>query len=137
LTVSASVGDDASKAKSLKIQKDKGRLSEKDIERMIADAEKYKEEDTKRKECIESRNMFENALYQAKSELETMEEAKKQETQTIVDGGFAWLEKQNVDTKKDAYDAELANLQSKLEAVRGATESEHPSESEPKIEEVD
>jgi heat shock protein 1/8 len=103
LTVTASVGDDASKGKSLKIQKDKGRLSDADIERMVQDAEKYKEEETQRRECMEARSQYENTLYGAKSELDKIPEDKKPKVQKMIDDGFAWLEKQNVDTKKESY----------------------------------
>lgn len=143
LTVTASVGDDKSKEKSLKIQKDKGRLSEADIERMVADAEKYKEEDTKRKECIEARNQYENALYQAKSELQAKSEYQAKsdnnaELQKVVDDGFAWLEKQNVDTKKEAYEAKLSELQTKLATFKQGDQTTNVSEAKgPDIEEVD
>ena len=126
LTVSANVGGDASKGKSLKIQRDKGRLSESEIARMIAEAEKYNEEDTKRKERVEARNQFENALYNAKNNIP---EDKKESMKKRLDEGFAWLEKQNVDTPKEAYEMKLK------EFLDGS--STDNSSTEPKIEEVD
>jgi len=123
LTVSANVGGDANKGKSLKIQRDKGRLSEKEIERMVAEAEKYNEEDTKRKERVEARNQFENALYSAKN---NTPEDKKESMKERLDEGFAWLEKQNVDTPKEAYDKKLKEIF-----------DDNNSSTEPKIEEVD
>lgn len=147
LTVTASVGEDASKAKTLQIQKDKGRLSEADIERMVADAEKYKVEDSKRKECLESRTQFENALYSTKSELDKMPADKKPHVQRLLDDGFAWLEKQNVDTTKELYDskltefiAEIQNANSKsanTSANTSASKSANTSSDGPTIEEID
>jgi heat shock protein 1/8 len=138
LTVTATVGDDASKAQTLKIQKDKGRLSEADIERMVADAEKYKVEDTKRKECVESRTQFENALYSTKNELDKMPADKKSHVQRLLDDGFSWLEKQNVDTTKDAYDAKLSEFMTAVQNKSASPNvSANTNSDDPKIEEID
>jgi len=45
------------------IQNDKGRLSAEDIERMVTEAEQYKEEDTKNRELVDKKNEFENMLF--------------------------------------------------------------------------
>ena len=44
------------KVEKIVITNDKGRLSKDDIERMVNEAEKYKDEDEKRKKLIESKN---------------------------------------------------------------------------------
>lgn len=49
------------------IKNDKGRLSAEEIERMVADAEKYKEEDMKNRELVDKKNEFENLLFTYKS----------------------------------------------------------------------
>lgn len=62
LNVSAS---DKSTGKSSKITitNDKGRLSKEDIERMVEEAEKYKNEDEKSRQRIEAKNSLENYAY--------------------------------------------------------------------------
>ena len=55
------------KTQNITIKNDKGRLSQEDIERMVQDAEKYKEEDGKIKERIDSKNRLENLCYQTKA----------------------------------------------------------------------
>ncbi len=52
------------------ITNDKGCLSKEDIERMVEEAEKYKEEDNKRKLIIEAKNSLESYAYQVKSSLD-------------------------------------------------------------------
>jgi len=52
------------KEEKITITNDKGRLSTEDIERMVADAEKYAAEDEKEKVRIEEVNRFESYLYQ-------------------------------------------------------------------------
>lgn len=49
------------------ITNDKGRLSKEDIEKMLKDAEKFKEDDTKNKERVEAKNELENFVFNMKS----------------------------------------------------------------------
>ena len=70
------------------IKNDKGRLSQEDIDRMVSDAEKYKEEDAKIKETIDTKNGLENMCYQMKSSLENEEMSNKlseEDKTTILD----------------------------------------------------
>jgi heat shock protein 1/8 len=127
LTVSANVGGGA--GKSLKIQRDKGRLSENDIERMLADADKYKEEDAKRKECIEAKNKFENMLYSVKS-------SAPENAKSVLDEEFAWLERQGSDTKASVYEERTAAFEQKMQAFSTA-KPEEETPRRPDIEEVD
>jgi|TARA_B110000971_G_C20030646_1_gene511262 heat shock protein 1/8 len=55
------------KKNNITISNDKGRLTAEDIERMVQEAEKYKEEDEKIQEKIESKNKLEAFVYQVKS----------------------------------------------------------------------
>ncbi|GAA5823095.1 hypothetical protein JCM3770_007095 [Rhodotorula araucariae] len=57
------------KTNSVTITNDRGRLSPEDIERMVADAERFAEEDELVKKNIESRNAFENFIYSLKAQL--------------------------------------------------------------------
>ena len=58
------------KSESITIKNDKGRLSQEEIDRMVNDAEKYKEEDDKLKARVTARNELEAYCYQIKSSLE-------------------------------------------------------------------
>ena len=55
------------KSNKITITNDKGRLSKDDIDRMVAEAEKYKDEDRRLKERIDARNGFENYIYSIKN----------------------------------------------------------------------
>lgn len=57
------------KSNNIVITNDKGRLSKEDIERMIDEAEKYKNEDNQLREKIEAKNSLESYLYQVKNML--------------------------------------------------------------------
>jgi heat shock 70kDa protein 1/2/6/8 len=112
LTVSAKVGEGA--GKSLTIKNDKGRLSEADIERMCAEADKYKEEDTKRKERIDAKNQYENTLYSTKNNMDKIPEDAKTDVKSFLDQEFAWLEKQNIDTSADTFNERMGAFSGKM-----------------------
>merc|ERR1712139_57552 len=55
------------KSSKITITNDKGRLSKEDIERMVEEAEKYKNEDEKTRLKIEATNSLENYTYNIKN----------------------------------------------------------------------
>ena len=87
LNVSAS-DKSTGKSEKITIKNDKGRLSNEDIERMVNDAEKYKEEDAKIKENVDAKNSLENMCYQLKSSFDKPELAEKissEDKQVVLD----------------------------------------------------
>ncbi|KAK8210648.1 heat shock protein 70 [Phyllosticta capitalensis] len=65
-----SAGDKGTgKSESITITNDKGRLSADEIERMVAEAEKYAEEDKATREKIEARNGLENYAFSLKNQV--------------------------------------------------------------------
>ena len=68
LTVS-SVEKSTGKENKITITNDKGRLSKEDVERMVAEAEKFKEEDDKNAARIEAKSKLENYCYSVKNSM--------------------------------------------------------------------
>jgi L1 cell adhesion molecule like protein len=108
------------KSNKITITNDKGRLSKDDIDRMVAEAEKYKEADRCQRERIDARNGFENYIYSVKSSVSESASAGKiseSDKATIDDAckqASEWLEA----TDNNITDAsEYAAQQKKLEAV--------------------
>lgn len=58
--------------KNITITNDKNRLSKEEIEKMIAESEKYKEEDTKKKELVDAKNNLESYCYSVKATLDKL-----------------------------------------------------------------
>jgi L1 cell adhesion molecule like protein len=136
MTVSAQVGE--GKGKSLTIKNDKGRLSDKDIERMVNEADKYKEEDTKRKERVEAKNQFENMLYGTKNDMEKYPESSRGNIKDFLDTEFAWFEKQNVDTGAQVFTERMETFKNRMSVLVQETQQPGSSPSRnPDIEEVD
>lgn len=51
------------KSKNITITNDKGRLSQRDIERMLAEADRYKEEDDLQRDRVASKNKLESYVF--------------------------------------------------------------------------
>ncbi|RYE78692.1 MAG: molecular chaperone DnaK, partial [Myxococcales bacterium] len=87
-------------------------LSKDDIQRMVADAEQYAEEDAKRRESVEARNQADSLVYSTEKFLsendEKLPEDVKTEVQGDVDALKALLEDEATD--KDAFETAIAKL---------------------------
>merc|ERR1712078_501943 len=96
------------------IKNDKGRLSESDIERMVAEAEQYVAEDNAIKQQIEAKNQLENYAYSVRSSVSELQgkldPADKEIVEKAVADATAWLDA-NVDASKDEFDAKKTELE--------------------------
>jgi len=124
LTVSA-CEKSTGKSDSIKVTNDKGRLSKEDIDKMLADAEKFKEDDARAKQTIEARNNFESQLYQFKSTLNNekltsnVEEKTKLELVHKVEEAMCWVER-NQQATKEEYETKLQELLTTMKPLQEA-----------------
>lgn len=92
--------------KNITITSDRSRLSKEQIERMVRDAEKYKEEDEQVRKRIEARNHLETLVSSAKSR-DDLDEASKNRLAEISD----WLDQQpSASTPAEDYDAKAKEV---------------------------
>jgi L1 cell adhesion molecule like protein len=148
------------KENKITITNDKGRLSKEEIEAMVTDAEKYKEEDELHRETTESRNGCENYVYGLKNSLDDeklkdkFSDEDRESLTKLCDDTLTWLDG-NTTSGKEEYDAkkkeveEVANpIMQKMYASATGGEGGmpgmppgappgDPEVSEPVIEEVD
>jgi len=116
MTVSAA-DKGTGKKEVITITNDKGRLTKEEIEQMISDSEKYAEEDKAIKEKIDSKNQFENYIYQMKNSIddkeklaEKLEEEDKSTIKDAITDASDWLNA-NGDAEKDDFEEKLKELQ--------------------------
>lgn len=105
LSISAS-DKGTGKTQTITITSEKGRLSEEEIERMVAEAEEYAEQDNQEKARIEARNSLEGYLYNLKNtvaDMEAMDEDDKTTITTTVEEALVWLEDTPA-AEKEEYD---------------------------------
>ena len=155
LNVSA-VEKGSGKIEKITITNDKGRLSKEDIEKMVNDAEKFKDEDDKQKERISAKNGLESYIFNLKSSLDN-EEIKTKLTseevsgaQTALDSALKWLdanqlaEKEEFEDKQKELETMSRPLMTKIYGGQGAQSSGQQQQQQkssngsgPTIEEVD
>ena len=150
------------KSENITITNDKGRLSADEIERMVSDAEKYKEEDEQNKLKIEAKNGLESYVYNIKTSIndEKMKSVISEEDKSQLEDKateiLQWIEsndsatKEEYDEKKQEMESISNPIMSKLYGQQGGDPSQmggmppgfDPSQmggmpSGPNVEEVD
>jgi len=101
--------------KKIVITNDKGRLSREDIERMVQEAEKYKEEDTVTREQIEAYNKVEAYVFHIQSEVsgplkDTFDETTKNMLLAKTKELQEWIEENRKETK-EIYETKQKDLE--------------------------
>jgi len=140
------------KSEKITITNDKGRLSNEDIEKMVADAEKFKAEDDQQKERISAKNGLESYCFSMKSTVDDdkfKDKISESDRQTISDKcqeTIGWLD-QNQTAEIDEYKHKQKEIEgicnpivSKLYQQGQAPQNGMPSgqtNSGPNVEEVD
>jgi len=105
------------KKSNITIKYNKGRLSEEEIKRIVADAEKYKAEDEKVKETIEAKNNLENYAYSLKNTLQDqnvapkLTDSDKSTLEAAIKEATDWLEHNSTATK-DQFEEKRKALES-------------------------
>ena len=102
------------KSNKITITNDKGRLSAAEIDRMVADAEKYKEEDDAQREKIAARNDLENYAYSVQNTVrehgDKLSTEDKHLVETKVKETLDWLEQITL-ADKEEFNDKLQELQ--------------------------
>lgn len=95
------------KTNKIVITNDKGRLSKEEIERMLADAEKYKEEDEAEAGRIQAKNGLESYAYSLKNTVsdpkveEKLSAEDKEALTGAIDKTVAWIDENQTATKEE------------------------------------
>jgi len=104
------------KENKITITNDKGRLSKEDIERMVNDAEKYKEQDDKERERITSKNELESYAFNLKQSVDdenVKDKISSEDKATITAKAkeiIEWLD-ENQQAEKDEYEDKRKELE--------------------------
>lgn len=136
------------KTNAITITNDTGRLSKGEIDRMVADAEKYKKEDEMQREKIASRNSLESYVYSVKQTAEDPNvvnklnaddlEIVKNKTQELM----AWLDRNSM-ADKEEYEEKQKDLQQVCSPIMAKLHGQqqpqqgYSSSDGPTVEEVD
>jgi L1 cell adhesion molecule like protein len=129
------------KSERITITNDKGRLSQEQIDKMVKDAEKYKDDDQKQREKIEAKNQLENYAYSIRSSIQEeqiatkLSEDDKSRLNGIIDSTLSWLDthqsasKEEFESKRKELENTAMPIMSKLSGSPGAGGYGGPGES--------
>ena len=121
LNVSA-VDKASGKQNKITITNDTGRLSKEEIEKMVSDAEKFKEEDEAMAKKIQAKNSLENYCFQMKNTLDdeklksVFTDDDKKVIQETANEGLQWLEG-NQDADAEVIEGRQKDLESKINPI--------------------
>ena len=137
------------KSKKISINNNRGRLSKEDIDRMLAEAERYKEEDEKQRERVSARNQLESACFQYKQVVEAAGDQQlssddKTKVKDKCDEVLRWLDGNSL-AEKEEFEDQLKELQAYCSPITskmhqsGATQGSNPNSAHqgPTVEEMD
>jgi L1 cell adhesion molecule like protein len=146
------------KASHIRIENDTGRLSAEDIERMVREADQFKDEDEKIRQAVAAKNNLENYVYSIRSAI-TEEKTKSLLSQddlnrleSLIDDTLNWIDAQDnvgkevYERKKEEFENVCKPIMSRLYSAGGndmgrASNPESGSaenkDEGPKIEELD
>jgi len=137
------------KSQKITITNDKSRLSKEDIERLVADAEKFAAQDKERMEIVEARNKLEAYLYNVRNslkedKLKTALGDDAAAAEKAVEEGITWLgmnesaSKQEYEEQFNKYEEQFKPLFMKAyQDAEGAAKDAHAPAPGPNVEEVD
>lgn len=143
------------KSEKITITNDKGRLSQEEIDRMVNDAEKFKEEDDKIRKRIEVKNQLESYLYNLKTTLgdeKIKDKFSEEDTETLttmIDNNMEWLDNHQTEDA-EVYESKIKECEGVANPIMtkmyqeaggqmpgGPVPSEEESGAAPTVEEVD
>ena len=109
------------KKNKITITNDKGRLSKEEIDRMVAEAEKFKAEDDAQKERVEARNQLENFCYQVKNMVgeqlgDKIGADDKAAIEKVAKDGLEWLDGHQAATKEE-LDAKMKEIEGTVQPI--------------------
>ena len=151
MSVSA-IDKSSGKKNNITITNDKGRLSKDEIDEMVKNAEKFREEDKKNAERVEARNNLESYLYNLRNTVVDAKEVKlgdedKKKVSVVVEDGIKWLD-ENSGASKEQFEEKqkecesivnpiLTSMYGNIAGESGMGKQFSSSNTGPTVEEVD
>ena len=132
LTVSAK-DQSTGNSNNITITNDKGRLSKTDIDRMVAEAEQYKEEDEKKRDKVNAKNNLEGYAHQVKQAVEDpkndhkLDPLDKKIAKDKAQEVIAWLQR-NQEAEKEEYEEKQRDLQQVCSPVMSKVQGQETPE---------
>ena len=120
---------------------ERGNMDKAEIERLIEESEKFKEDDERKAASVQGKNMLENMAYSLKTGIEdskSLSESEKKSGLDLIKGALDWCTGQTPDTPAEEYTKKITELQDALKPFSDKISgSGSPSSASSGAEEVD
>lgn len=93
------------------------KLSDEEIKRMQQEAEEHADEDKKKKELIDTKNMAETIIFSAEKAVKDYGDKVDEETKTNIETAITELKEANTSDDKDDIEAKTKNLSEKMQKI--------------------
>jgi chaperone protein DnaK len=117
LTVTA-IEKATGKTERINITSDKHRLSKDEIDRMVSDAEKFRQQDQELKDKIDARSALENYLFSIKNQMtdasgiaSKIEDSDKRTINDLVAAKLAWLKEKEASASKEDFEEQKSEVE--------------------------
>ncbi|KAL2728067.1 hypothetical protein V1477_017343 [Vespula maculifrons] len=133
------------RSNNIRITNDKGRLSRDEIDKMLAEAERYKQQDKEQREKVAIRNQLESYVFSVKQAIEDsgskLTETDKNKVKEICEDTLRWLDN-NVLAEVEEYKYKLEELQKQFSPImtkihQGGAQQNYEDNTGPTVEEID
>ncbi|BFZ23900.1 hypothetical protein BsWGS_26939 [Bradybaena similaris] len=118
------------KSNNITIKNDKGRLSQSEIERMLAEAEKYKADDEKQRDRVAARNQLENYIFSVKQAVDAagdkLSSSDKDTVLNACNDALKWLDSNSL-AEKEEFEDRLKEIQKTSSSVMAKLHSQGQS----------
>ncbi|XP_060553520.1 heat shock protein 70 B2-like [Ruditapes philippinarum] len=109
------------KMNKITIKNERGRLSKDDIDRMVNEAEKYREEDEKQRQRVDARNKLEAYVFSVKQSVSEVSDDKlssdeKETVKNTCEECVKWLDN-NTTAEKEEFEYKLEEIQKKISPI--------------------
>ena len=112
------------KAESITIAQNKNRLSDEEVDKLVAEAEKFADQDRAAKEKVEAKNNLDQYLYQLKQQLADKSQLggklsaeDKKTVQTAVEDGLSWIGANDSTASKEDFEEKKAEVESVVQPI--------------------
>lgn len=135
------------KTQQITITNDTGRLSKEEIDKMVADSEKYAEADALVKERVEAKLHLEQVVFGSKTTVEPIRDKiaadKREQIDKLINDGIDWLDNnreastEEYKAKTEEFGTEIKRLVAEAQATMGGVPGGMPGSNGAHVEEVD
>mgnify|MGYP001249610510 FL=1 len=115
-------------SKNIQIKNDAGRLSQSDIDRMVSEADKFKEDDRKNMEMVNTKNELDMVIYSSTETLQklTLDDSDRDQKEKLLNDTRNWLDS-NPNAQVEDYKKKIHEIQHMFTDKKDTVQDDEPT----------